>query len=84
LAWTLYRRGDFEGAAEASREALRLGTKNALMHFHAGMIAAARGEREEAIELLEDALEINPHFSVLYAPEARETLERLRDEEVNQ
>jgi tetratricopeptide (TPR) repeat protein len=78
LAWTLYRSGDLDGAAAASKEALRLGTQNALMRFHAGMIAAARGETARAITLLESALELNPHFSVRYAPEARATLERLR------
>jgi tetratricopeptide (TPR) repeat protein len=82
LAWTLYRHGDLDGAAEASEQALRLGTRNALMQFHAGMIAAARGEREQAISHLESALSLNPHFSVRYAPEARATLERLRAEEV--
>jgi tetratricopeptide (TPR) repeat protein len=82
LAWTLYRGGDLDGAADASREALRLGTRNALMHFHAGMIAAARGERDEAIALLEDALAINPFFSVRYVPEALATLEQLRAGEV--
>ena len=78
LAWTLYRSGDLDGAAEASKEALRLGTQNALMRFHAGMIAAARGETAQAIAFLESALELNPHFSVRFAPEARATLERLR------
>jgi tetratricopeptide (TPR) repeat protein len=78
LAWTLYRSGDLDGAAEASKEALRLGTRNALMQFHAGMIAAARGETAQAINFLESALDLNPHFSVRYAPEARATLERLR------
>jgi tetratricopeptide (TPR) repeat protein len=78
LAWTLYRSGDLDGAAEASQEALRLGTQNALMRFHAGMIAAARGETAQAIAFLESALELNPHFSVRFAPEARATLERLR------
>ena len=78
LAWTLYRSGDLDGAAEASEQALRLGTQNALMRFHAGMIAAARGETAEAIALLESALDLNPHFSIRYAPQARATLERLR------
>src|SRR5215207_1584026 len=77
LAWTLYRSGDLDGAAAASEEALRLGTRNALMLFHAGMIAAARGQTAEAISFLESALELNPHFSVRFAPEARATLERL-------
>ena len=77
LAWTLYRSGDLDEAAAASKEALRLGTRNALMHFHAGMIAAACGETAQAITFLESALALNPHFSVRYAPEARATLERL-------
>ncbi len=78
LAWTLYRSGDFDGAAEATEQALRLGTQNALMRFHAGMIAAARGESAQAIALLESALDLNPHFSIRHAPEARATLEQLR------
>jgi tetratricopeptide (TPR) repeat protein len=77
LAWTLYRGGDLDGATTASHEALRLGTRNALMLFHAGAIAAASGETDEAITLLQDALDLNPHFSVRYAPEARATLDRL-------
>jgi tetratricopeptide (TPR) repeat protein len=82
LAWTLYRTGDFDGAAVAIKEALRLGTRNALMLFHAGMIAAAHGETSEATAYLQDALALNPHFSVRYAPEARSTLDRLLAEEV--
>ena len=78
LAWTLYRSGDLDGAADASAKALRLGTKSALMHFHAGMIAAARGDRGAAISHLQTALEINPYFSVRYAPQARATLAQLR------
>jgi tetratricopeptide (TPR) repeat protein len=78
LAWTLYRSGDFDDAAEASKEALRHGTQNALMRFHAGMIAAARGETAQATAFLESALELNPHFSVRFAPEARAALEQLR------
>jgi tetratricopeptide (TPR) repeat protein len=82
LAWTLYRSGDLDEAADASAKALRLGTKSALMHFHAGMIAAARGERAAAISHLQTALELNPYFSVRYAPQARATLEHLRATEV--
>jgi hypothetical protein len=48
------------------------------MRFHAGMIAAARGESAEAIALLESALDLNPHFSIRHAPEARAKLEQLR------
>jgi tetratricopeptide (TPR) repeat protein len=81
LSWTLYRLGDLDAAAEASQQALRLGTQNALMFFHAGMIAAARGETEGAITHLDRALTLNPHFSIRHAPAAQATLDRLHAEE---
>ncbi len=84
LAWTLYRSGDLDGAAAASQQALRLGTQNALLRFHAGMIAAARGERTEAISLLQSALTLNPYFSVRYVPEAQATLASLQAGEESQ
>ena len=54
------------------------------MRFHAGMIAAARGERAEAISLLQSALTLNPYFSVRYVPEAQATLASLQAGEVSQ
>ncbi|MGH2531096.1 MAG: tetratricopeptide repeat protein [Thermomicrobiales bacterium] len=77
LAWVRFRAGDLDGAWAVSQEALRLGTKDARMHFHAGMIAAARGDHANATALFEAALAINPHFSVLHVDEARETLSRI-------
>jgi tetratricopeptide (TPR) repeat protein len=74
LAWTLYRAGDYAGAKTAIDEALRLGTKDALMFFHAGTIEQALGNTEAAANYLRTALERNPHFSVRYAPEAEATL----------
>ena len=80
LAWTLYRAGSLDEAAAASQQALRLGTQSALMHFHAGMIASARGERAQAISHLQTALTLNPHFSLRYAPVAQAELARLQNE----
>jgi tetratricopeptide (TPR) repeat protein len=81
LAWLFYKSGDLAGAQAASQQALRLGTRSALMHFHAGMIEAAVGNRDAAISHLQTALDLNPHFSVRFAPEARATLDRLLAEE---
>ena len=71
LAWALYRAGAYEEAQSYVREALRLGTKDPLKHYHAGLIAEALGQPEVARMHLEQALAINPHFSVLYTPDAR-------------
>ena len=78
LAWALYKTGNYEEARIYSEEALQLGTKDALKLFHAGMIAYQLGEKDQAKEYLEQALEINPHFSILYTEEAGQTLEALQ------
>jgi tetratricopeptide (TPR) repeat protein len=77
LAWTLYKTGNYAEAQKYSQEALRLGTEDALMRFHAGMIESALGNVDTASGFLEGALKINPHFSVTYAPQARATLDQL-------
>ncbi len=74
LAWTLYQTGDYSAAAEASRQALKLGTLDSLSLFHAGMIANKLGQPTEARTFLEKALAHNPNFSFLHGPEARQTL----------
>ncbi len=78
LAWALYKAGDYHEAQSFSQQALRLGTNDALKLFHAGMIAYRLGEHTQARDYLERALTINPYFSVLYANQARHTLEELR------
>jgi tetratricopeptide (TPR) repeat protein len=78
LAWALYAAGDYTAARRYSQEALRLGTRDATLHYHAGMIAYALGDRATARAELEQALAINPYFSVRHAPTARATLEKLR------
>ena len=78
LAWALYKAGNYEEAKTYSEDALQLGTKDALKLFHAGMIAYRLGENAQAQEYLEQALAINPHFSILYSEEAQKTLETLQ------
>jgi tetratricopeptide (TPR) repeat protein len=73
-AWALYRAGRFEEAAGYADEALRLGTHEPLYLFHAGMIAAARGDSATARQHLEAALELNPNFHPLHAEAARKQL----------
>jgi tetratricopeptide (TPR) repeat protein len=78
LAWTLYKTGDYAAASEMSKQALRLGTQDSLMLYHAGMIALKQGKADEARPLIENALNLNPNFSFLYANEARKTLAELK------
>jgi tetratricopeptide (TPR) repeat protein len=77
LAWALHRSGRHAEALEASRQALRLGTRQARLHYRAGMIQAALGHDAEAAEALRLALAINPHFHPAQALEAQRALERL-------
>jgi len=78
LAWALYKSGRYQDALKYSREALRLGSQDPLMLFHAGMIHHRLGNSERAREYLERVDEINPAFSVLYAETAAETLQQLQ------
>jgi len=77
LAWALYKNGRLADAMRAAHRALRLGTEDALLHYHAGMIAAAAGRGEWAARHLARALALNPHFDLRQAPLARATLARV-------
>lgn len=63
LAWALHRAGRDAEAQHYSQEALRLGTQDARLHFHAGMIALALGDRTSAHQHFAAARTINPYFS---------------------
>ena len=74
LAWALARTGHCGEALRFSERALRLGTRDALKEFHRGMIERCLGRPAAARLWLRRALDLNPHFSVLWAPVARRTL----------
>jgi tetratricopeptide (TPR) repeat protein len=74
LAWCLYKKGELDEARTAIEEALRLGTRDAGINYHAGMIYQALGDRRRAARHLNLALQINPTFDVLQAEVARQTL----------
>jgi len=77
LAWALYKNGRLAQAARAAHRALRLGTQDGSLHYHAGMIAAALGRASSAARHLRRALTLNPHFDVRQAPLAVATLAAL-------
>ncbi|MBA2377982.1 MAG: tetratricopeptide repeat protein [Blastocatellia bacterium] len=77
LAWCLYKKGRLDEAKSLAREAMRLGTNDAMLRFHAGMIEKGLGNRAEAKRLLESALALNPTFDLFQAERARKALEEL-------
>jgi tetratricopeptide (TPR) repeat protein len=79
LAWALYKNNLLEDAAKAMSEALKLGTQDATFFYHVGMIHYRLGHKEEAKTYLKRALALNPHFSLLFADSARQTLAALGD-----
>ena len=70
VAWAAFRAGDMARAVEASRLALRTGTRDRTLLYHAAAIAAASGDRARARVLVTRALDGHPTFDVVLAPEA--------------
>jgi tetratricopeptide (TPR) repeat protein len=77
LAWTALKAGRVAQAQAAIKEALRLGTRDAKLYYHAGMIAKAAGDRSAARSYIERALKLNPQFDPLQSQVAIKTLEEL-------
>ncbi|HZA25561.1 MAG TPA: tetratricopeptide repeat protein [Dehalococcoidia bacterium] len=77
LAWTLFKNNRPNEAADAINQAMRLGTQDASIFFHAGVIYYGLGDWTQAGFYLEKALELNPHFSILYSDRARDLLQEI-------
>ena len=80
FAWALHGAGRDAEAREAMTQALRLGTHDALLFYHAGMIERTLGNRPAARRYLERALAINSFFHPVQPATARATLDSLRRE----
>jgi tetratricopeptide (TPR) repeat protein len=80
VAWNLYRNGKFEEARTAIAQAIRLGTQDAKLFFHAGMIYSSLGETTKAKEFLSVALAVNPYFHPIFAETAAANLTRIERE----
>ena len=61
-------------AQTAIKEALRLGTQDAQLFYHAGMIARAAGDRVGARDYLKRALTLNSQFDPRQSPMAKKAL----------
>ena len=71
LAWGYYRAGRFEQARQSMRSALRLGTEDAQLFFHAGMIERALGRADASRISFKKALRLNHAFHPIFADTAR-------------
>ncbi len=80
LAWALYKNGKYQEASDAIENALRPGVRDALLFFHAGMIAGRLGQNALAKDRLQEALSINPRFHVIYAGVATQQLKLLQEQ----
>jgi Tfp pilus assembly protein PilF len=74
LAWAALKANNIGPAQTAIKEALRLGTQDARLFYHAGMIARAAGDRNASRKYLERALKLNPQFDPLQSQVARKAL----------
>ncbi len=78
VAWALYRSGRHREAGEAMARALALGTRDAMLFYHAGMIARGLGDNAAARTHLQAALDANPYWSPLQPEHARQVLNLIR------
>ncbi len=80
LGWALHSAGDDRHAALAMDSALALGTRDAMLFYHAGMIARARGDQPAAAEYLKRALQVNPYWDPFQPKQARAILDSIAAE----
>lgn len=78
LAWAEYKSGDVTSADRHAIDALRLGWRDPLALYRAGVIADAAGDIPRAAALLNGSSQLNPEFSTLYANDLAMRLAHLR------
>lgn len=77
LAWASAMDGRWSEARKHIAQALRYGTQNSLLEYHAGVIAAHFNDRSAEKLHLQRALALNPAFHPTFADDARATLAAL-------
>jgi tetratricopeptide (TPR) repeat protein len=74
VAWTLYRLGQLDAAAESIAAARALGADDARLRFHDGAIQVARGDLTVGERLLRSALDLGPALDPIERAEATRLL----------
>ena len=77
LAWALYKNGRLDDAERRMTEALRIGTRDPWLLYHAGVIANAAGRMDDARRYLVDALATDAGWSATGAADAQRILSEL-------
>jgi tetratricopeptide (TPR) repeat protein len=77
LAWARLRSGDVTGAVPLVEEALRLGTNDAVLHYHAAAVYAAAGDVDRARAELGTVFSTDPFFSFGLRGEAEALADQL-------
>lgn len=77
LAWALHVNGRDAQALELARRATRLGTEEARLWMHRGLIEASLGMRDDAARHLRRGLAADPGVSPWQASQARDALDGL-------
>jgi len=78
VAWTALKAGHLGEAQQMMKLALRLGTQDARLFYHAGLIERAAKRPNEARKYLQQALNLSPGFDPLRSRIARSTLAKLQ------
>lgn len=77
LAWALLRAGRAEEAVPLMEQALRLGTADAVLRYHAAEVWAAVGDTDRARAELAVVVDRNPWFSVAHRASAADLADQL-------
>jgi tetratricopeptide (TPR) repeat protein len=80
LAWALHKEHRDAEARDAMMQARRLGTRDAMLFYHAGMIERSLGQTRRARYFLETALNVNPSFHPTQPREIRAVLDSISRE----
>jgi len=78
LGWALTRADRPRAGLRFTQRAIRIGWRDPLVLYHAGIAARSVGSDRQARRLLGRSLALNRRFSPLYAPRAREAMKELR------
>lgn len=78
LAWALFKNGRLGEAEKLINEALRTGTKDARINYHAGVVYKSLNMRDKAVRHLRLGASLNSSFDPVQAQSARRMLQELR------